>query len=349
MLVVDNNYFLREANADAQELLATNPSADGHRPLSELLAPGPGTERLLANLQAALLGQTVSNVEIQMDNNTGDRLDFVWNMAPHRDANGDAIGIICVGQNITELKQAQQRVIHNSRLTTLGEMTTSIAHEINQPLAVIRLTTQNLLKKIAVSSAKDRFLDTEFVQSKLERIDEQVARAAVITDHMRLFGHKEEGPQIQVSAQSVIQNVLSLTAQQYRLQNIELTYEKPEKEITITARTFELEQALLNVLSNAEYAVNKFSASGRKHICISLLKDATATKIEISDSGAGISELTLPYIFDPFYTTKEPGEGTGLGLSETYKLLSDMGASISAANSPSGGATFTIEFANTQA
>jgi C4-dicarboxylate-specific signal transduction histidine kinase len=65
--------------------------------------------------------------------------------------------------------------------------------------------------------------------------------------------------------------------------------------------------------------------------------------------GAGISELTLPYIFDPFYTTKEPGEGTGLGLSETYKLLSDMGASISAANSPSGGATFTIEFANTQA
>jgi len=228
-------------------------------------------------------------------------------------------------------------------------MTTSIAHEINQPLAVIRLTTQNLLKKIAVSSAKDRFLDTEFVQSKLERIDEQVARAAVITDHMRLFGHKEEGPQIQVSAQSVIQNVLSLTAQQYRLQNIELTYEKPEEEITITARTLELEQALLNVLSNAEYAVNKFSASGRKHICISLLKDATATKIEISDSGAGISELTLPYIFDPFYTTKEPGEGTGLGLSETYKLLSDMGASISAANSPSGGATFTIEFANTQA
>ena len=349
MLVVDNNYFLREANADAQELLATNPSADGHRPLSELLAPGPGTERLLANLQAALLGQTVSNVEIQMDNNTGDHLDFVWNMAPHRDANGDAIGIICVGQNITELKQAQQRVIHNSRLTTLGEMTTSIAHEINQPLAVIRLTTQNLLKKIAVSSAKDRFLDTEFVQSKLERIDEQVARAAVITDHMRLFGHKEEGPQIQVSAQSVIQNVLSLTAQQYRLQNIELTYEKPEEEITITARTLELEQALLNVLSNAEYAVNKFSSSGSKHICISLSKDATATKIEISDSGAGISELTLPYIFDPFYTTKEPGEGTGLGLSETYKLLSDMGASISAANSPSGGATFTIEFANTQA
>ena len=349
MLVVDNNYFLREANADAQELLATNPSPDGHHPLSELLAPGPGTERLLANLQAALLGQTVSNVEIQMDNNTGDHLDFVWNMAPHRDANGNAIGIICIGQNITELKQAQQRVIHNSRLTTLGEMATSIAHEINQPLAVIRLTTQNLLTKVAVGFAKNLPLDTGFFQSKLERIDQQVARAAVITDHMRLFGHKEQGPKIQVNAQSVIQNALSLTAEQYRLQNIELTYEKPEEEITITARTLELEQALLNVLSNAEYAVNKSSSLGHKHICISLSKGTTETKIEISDSGAGISELTLPYIFDPFYTTKEPGEGTGLGLSETYKLLSDMGASISAANSPSGGATFTIEFANTQA
>ena len=228
-------------------------------------------------------------------------------------------------------------------------MTTSIAHEINQPLAVIRLTTQNLLKRIAASFAKNQSLDTELVQSKLERIDEQVERAAVITDHMSLFGQKEQGPKIQVSAQSVIQNVLSLTAQQYRLQNIELTYEKPDEEITITARSLELEQALLNVLSNAEYSVNKFSPTGRKDIRITLSKSTTATKIEISDSGAGISELTLPYIFDPFYTTKEPGEGTGLGLSETYKLLSDMGASISAANSPSGGATFTIEFANAQA
>ena len=269
-------------------------------------------------------------------------------MAPHRNSDGDAIGIICVGQNITDLKHAQQQLIHSSRLTTLGEMTTSIAHEINQPLAIMRLLVQNLLKKIAFNKAKNQALDSELIQSKLERIDQQIERAAIITDHMRLFGHKEEGPQTQIVVQSVIENALSLTAEQYRLQNIELTYKKPDEDIIITARSLELEQAVLNVLSNAEYAVNKFSPTGKKHISLALFNNPTSTLIQISDSGAGISEQALPHIFDPFFTTKETGEGTGLGLSVTYKLLSDMGASISAANSASGGTTFTIEFANTQ-
>ncbi len=348
MLVVDNNYRLHDANADAQALLILADSKQWHRPLSELIAPGHGTERLIESLKTALSGQPVTNLEIQMQGKTGQHLDFVWNMAPHRNSDGDAIGIICVGQNITDLKHAQQQLIHSSRLTTLGEMTTSIAHEINQPLAIMRLLVQNLLKKIAFNKAKNQALDSELIQSKLERIDQQIERAAIITDHMRLFGHKEEGPQTQIVVQSVIENALSLTAEQYRLQNIELTYKKPDEDIIITARSLELEQAVLNVLSNAEYAVNKFSPTGKKHISLALFSNPTSTLIEISDSGAGISEQVLPHIFDPFFTTKETGEGTGLGLSVTYKLLSDMGASISAANSASGGATFTIEFANTQ-
>ena len=344
MLVIDNNYFLRDANADAQALLITDNSTRWHRPLSELIASGPGSERLLASLKTALMGQPVTNLEIQMADNKGQHLDFVWNMAPHRNAKGDAIGIICVGQNITDLKQAQQQIIHSSRLTTLGEMTTSIAHEINQPLAIIRLLAQNLLKKISSSIARGQLLDSEFIRSKLERIDQQIERAAVITDHMRLFGHKEQGPQTEVIVQSVIEGALSLTAEHYRLQNIDLIYVKPDEDIIITGKSLELEQAILNVLSNAEYAVNKSNPTGHKQIKISLSGDTTAAKIEISDSGEGISDHSLPHIFDPFYTTKETGEGTGLGLSVTYKILTDMGASISAVNAASGGATFTIEF-----
>lgn len=346
MLVVDNNYFLQDANADAQALLVTDNSAHSHRPLTELLAPGPGVERLLANLQTALLGQPVSNLEIQMTGAHGQLLDFVWNMAPHRNANGDAIGIICVGQDVTELKRAQQQMLHSSRLTTLSEMTTSIAHEINQPLAIIRLLVQNLLKKISHSTAKEERLDASFVQSKLERIDQQIERAAVITDHMRLFGQKEQGPQTQFIIQSVIEGALSLTAEQYRLQHIDLVFEKPEEDIIITGRSLELEQALLNVLSNAEDAVNSPNSSERKKIKLVLSSDTRGAKIEVFDSGPGIDEHVLPYIFDPFYTTKETGNGTGLGLSVTYKLLTDMGASISAANAPSGGATFTLDFPN---
>jgi len=344
MLVVDNNYFLRDANTDAQALLVTGTSTHWHRPLSELIVPGPGTERLLASLKTALLGESVTNLEIQMTGNNKQHLDFVWNMAPHRNAEGDAIGVICVGQNITELKHAQQQLIHSSRLTTLGEMTTSIAHEINQPLAIIRLLVQNLLKKISLGVAQGQPINSELVQSKLERIDQQIERAAEITDHMRLFGNTEQGPQTQIVVQSVIENALSLTAEQFRLQNIVLVYEKPDQDIVVSGRKLELEQAILQVLNNAEYAVNTFKPSAHKQIAISLSGDAAGAKIEISDSGAGISTHTLPYLFDPFFTTKETGEGTGLGLSVTYKLLTDMGASISAANSPRGGARFTIQF-----
>ncbi|MDG1064777.1 MAG: ATP-binding protein [Luminiphilus sp.] len=349
MLVVDNHYLLRDANADAQALLIADNTSHWHRPLSELLPPGPGIERLLESLKTTLRGQPVTNLEIQMTGNDGQHLDFVWNMAPHRNAQGDAIGIICVGQDITALKRVQQQVMHSSRLTTLGEMTTSIAHEINQPLAIIRLLAQNLLKKISFAIAKEEPVDSEFIQSKLKRIDQQIERAAVITDHMRLFGHSEQGPQAQVIVQSVIAGALSLTAEQYRLQNIDLIYEKPDEDIIITGKKLELEQVILNVLSNAEYAVNKYNPSGHKRIRISLYSDTIGSKIEISDSGAGIDDHTLPHIFDPFYTTKETGEGTGLGLSVTYKLLTDMGASISATNSPDGGATFTIEFARAKA
>ena len=104
-----------------------------------------------------------------------------------------------------------------------------------------------------------------------------------------------------------------------------------------------LESALLNVLTNAEYEVNRIADEQDKWIELNCCVEDDAVTVTISDSGGGIDSSVLPYIFDPFYTTKETGAGTGLGLSVTKNLLEKMGAEIRADNAPSGGAQFSIK------
>jgi len=345
LLVVDSNLLLQDWNKKAEALFTDGSPQRAGDHLANLLAGGAGKDKILASLESGLIGQQTRNLEVRIENADGQHFDFVWNIAPHFDGQGSVIGVIAVGQDITELKQVQNQVIHNSRLTTLGEMTTSIAHEINQPLAVIRLLATNLLQRIKLARKKQEALDMEFVQSKVEGIDEQVERAAVITDHMRLFGHSQSGPTKVFAVQPVIDGALSLTRQQMKLNNIELKYEKLDIDCFVQGHPLELEQALLSILSNAEYAVSKLDESRDRWIDISLTNEGGQTQLRIADSGIGISETRLPYIFDPFYTTKETGEGTGLGLSVTRKLLADMGATITAHNADTGGAVFVIHFA----
>lgn len=345
LLVVDHSLLLQDWNKNAEVLFTDGTPKESGDHLANLLTAGPGKDKILASLESGLLGQQTRNLEVKIENADGQHLDFVWNIAPHFDGQGSVIGVIAVGQDITELKQVQNQVIHNSRLTTLGEMTTSIAHEINQPLAVIRLLATNLLQRIKITRKKQEVLDVEFVQRKVEGIDEQVERAAVITDHMRLFGHNQSGPTKVFAVQSVIDAALTLTSQKLRLQNIELKYGKPDIDCFVQGHSLELEQAILSILNNAEYAVAKLEEDRDRWIEISLMHEGGKTQLRISDSGTGISDTCLPHIFDPFYTTKDTGEGTGLGLSVTRKLLTDMGATITAHNGDSGGAVFVIEFA----
>ena len=287
---------------------------------------------------------TVSQLNRQVKRILEGHFDFIWNASPHYGAEGQVLGVICVGQDVTELKQTQSQVIQNSRLTTLGEMTTSIAHEINQPLAIIRLIATNLVKKINQCIARSELLDKEFVRAKIERIDQQVERAASVTDHMRLFGRSETGPAELFALQTVVDGALSLSAEQLRLREIELIYDRPDGDLKILGHPLDVEQVLLSVLNNAEYAVIKSGRTAGNWIRIALSREQDKILLTVADSGFGIDASSLPYLFDPFYTTKETGEGTGLGLSVAHKLLSDMGATIHAQNASDAGALFVMAF-----
>jgi len=343
LLVVDTNLVVRDANEEAKQLFAIGDLHENGVRLSNLLTDCAGKETLLHRLQSAVGGTQLANLEVKLRLPAGHHRDLIWNAAPHFDTDEQLVGLICVGQDVTELKQAQSKVLESARLTSLGEMTTSIAHEINQPLNAIRLTITNLIKKIKVQIAANKPVENEFLLPKLQRIDQQVERAAEITDHMRLFGSNHNETNEPESLSRVIDNTLTLIAEQLRLKNIRLEVHKPARDIVVDCNLLGLESALLNVLANAEYEVNRIADEQDKWIELNCCVEDDAVTVTISDSGGGIDSSVLPYIFDPFYTTKETGAGTGLGLSVTKNLLEKMGAEIRADNAPSGGAQFSIK------
>ena len=344
ILVVDAALRVKDWNQEAENIFIPDHTPGGNVGLPELLVESPGRDRLIEHLRGAVQGHEIRNIEITLKTPTGKHRDLVWNATPQFDATQKLLGLICVGQDVTELKQAQNQVAENARLTTLGEMTTSIAHEINQPLAVIRLVVTNLIKTITLCLERGQPVSGESLLPKMQRIDAQVDRAAHITDHMRLFGHQGDKENAPTSLSDAVADTLTLTSEQLRIQDIDLIFDEPDEQITIHTNQLEFEQVMLNLLRNAEYAVQRNGLAEHKWIRISSAKTERGVELTISDSGTGIDPASLPHIFEPFYTTKEPGEGTGLGLSVTQKLLANMGATVQGENDPRGGARFTITF-----
>lgn len=234
----------------------------------------------------------------------------------------------------TARKLAQAQVFQSSKLATLGEMTTSVAHELNQPLNIIRMAAGNIRRKISKGTP-----DPEYLDQKLKRIQDQTERAAAIIDHMRMFGRTAEGADEKLDPKKVITNVLDLIGEQLRLLGIEVVKEFPDECPSIKGNMIQMEQVVLSLLNNARDAIEDHD--GEKKITLRVVEENGGIQIIAEDTGGGIPEDALPRIFEPFYTTKEMGKGTGLGLSVSYGIIRDMGGTIEAENID-GGAKFTI-------
>jgi len=243
--------------------------------------------------------------------------------------------VISLTSDITEIKESQAQVIQASKLATLGEMATSVAHELNQPLNVIRMAAGNSRRKVKKGNP-----DLEYLDQKLERIETQTARAAAIIDHMRMFGRKAEEKPEEIDPRKVITNAIDLMGEQLRLAGIEVVTDFPDKCSKVFGHTIQVEQVVINLLTNARDAMT--DREGDSKITLRVSEDEAGVHISCQDTGGGIPKDVIPRIFEPFYTTKEMGKGTGLGLSVSYGIIRDIGGSIVAEN-VDGGARFTIK------
>src|SRR5579884_1165711 len=236
-----------------------------------------------------------------------------------------------------ELREKQEQLVQAGKLATLGELTTGVAHELNNPLNNIGLFIGNAIDLIELNIVES---DPERVLRELQNAMQQVRKATEIISHLRTFGRAASVSYEPVSIAQVIQSALSLMQEQLRLREIDVQLHLPPEELVVMGNAIQLEQVFINLLTNARDAVADVA---HKAITITCTQQNNLLEISFRDSGPGIPIGLEQRIFDPFFTTKEVGTGTGLGLSITYGIIKDHQGAISVENHPGEGAVFLIQ------
>jgi C4-dicarboxylate-specific signal transduction histidine kinase len=233
-----------------------------------------------------------------------------------------------------ELRDKQEQLVQAGKLATLGELTTGVAHELNNPLNNIALFVGN-----AVDLVELGVNDKARIVGELQQAIQQIRKATEIISHLRTFGRAALVTREPTALRQVIEQALSLMQQQLRLRQIDVMVDLGQEEPVVMGNPIQLEQVFINLLTNARDAM---ADSTRKAIRITSSKDAAAVQIAIADTGHGIPPGLERRIFDPFFTTKGVGKGTGLGLSITYGIIKEHGGTITVASRPGEGATFVV-------
>ena len=253
---------------------------------------------------------------------------------------GEPIGGVMVARDITqqarlEVERAtlRERLVQSEKLAALGQFVAGIAHELNNPL-------QGVLGHIELLNATGEM--PRELQREFRTVSREAERAAKIVRNLLVFAGSHRLNRRRLSLNAVISRALALRTEACPSAGIDVARNYDARLPRLHGDALLLQQAFLNILINAEHAVAD-NGKGRIEISTSLDSARRTAVIQIRDTGKGIPTDVLPRIFDPFYTTKDVGQGTGLGLTITYGIIQEHGGQILAANQPTGGAVFTIE------
>jgi PAS domain S-box-containing protein len=271
---------------------------------------------------------------------TGRQGFFEGHYAPIRDGEGEVVGGLAVIRDITAqkealeaLRMAQQQVVHTSKLAAMGELGAGIAHELNQPLAGIKMIV-SLMQRHPERSVGD-------YAEELRLVREQVDRMASIVDNMRGFARKSDFAPEAIGAREPVDGALTLMGEQLRLAEVEVVQEGPPVLPSVLADRVRLQQVFLNLLTNALQAVEAGAVSAPR-ITLAARGVDDFVEYEVSDNGPGVPADVAARIFDPFFTTKPAGVGTGLGLSLVLTIVREHGGSVRHETPAQGGARFVV-------
>jgi PAS domain S-box-containing protein len=268
----------------------------------------------------------------------GTRIFVENSILPIRSSDGQITGFRGISRDVTERKrmeeerqQLEKKAQFASRLASVGEMASGIAHEINNPLTGVIGYAQLLLQEDL----------PENVRKDLETINDGAKRVANVIHRLLAFARQSEPQRTYVNVNEVVATTLELRGYHLQTSNIEVRTElTPDLPLTI-ADAGQLQQVFLNLIVNAETEMKLARGSGKLTVKTEQVDDVI--RVSFRDDGPGIAEENLERIFEPFFTTRQVGQGTGLGLSVCYGIVSQHGGRIYAESKLGKGAIFIVE------
>ena len=253
----------------------------------------------------------------------------------------ERVGSVIVARDLTpqtkleaEREELRKRLTQSEKLAALGQFVAGIAHELNNPLQGVL----GHLELLRVTGAFPKQLKRE-----IQTIYREADRAAKIVRNLLVFAGSRRLARRAVSLNAVLQKVVALRAASCRAANIEVVRHYDEKLPRVLSDPLLLHQVFLNMIMNAEHAIEAAGGGGRIEITTAASPARKMIVATVRDTGSGFAPEVLSRIFEPFYTTKEVGKGTGLGLAIAYGIVQDHGGQIIAANHPERGAVLTVE------
>ena len=286
-----------------------------------------------------------------------------WLLVPERDKDGHVSAVIISARDVSENKNIQELLIQNEKMVSLGNLAAGMAHEINNPLGIILLGVQNILRRLSsilpenqrVSqemgidlNALKEYLEKRKIIHYLTGMKNAGEKAAEIVRNMLGFVRSNNGSKTPVQIIDVIEHSLELLKLEFNLEgkydfNQLLIIKEYEENLPLVPCTqIEMEQVFLNLFKNAAQALHEKNGASME-IKISAKTVQEMLEVSIADNGPGMDPLLQKKMFEPFFTTKQVGEGTGLGLSITYFIVTERHQGTIRINSdPGHGSTFTV-------
>ena len=246
-----------------------------------------------------------------------------------RDAADSIVGLVIGIRNLSEERQIAEHLRRAEKLAAIGELVAGVAHELNNPLTGISTFAQLLLEDN---------LQGEQLES-VSLIKREADRAIGVIRDLLLFARKTDARDVPVDINTIVQHTIRLRSYASRSSGIEVHTHLDPSSPQVRGDDQKLQQVLLNLLVNAEYAMQDVHV---RHLSIMTRKDHGKVQIVISDTGQGMPADVKQRIFEPFFTTKPAGVGTGLGLSVSYGIIQGHNGSITVDSTPNVGTTFTV-------
>jgi len=268
--------------------------------------------------------------ECPLQTTKGTSVPVSWVFSPMKDSYNQTAGVVAVGRDLTEKRKLETELHQSQKYAALGVMAGGIAHEIRNPLAICSSSAQFLIEEDGTP---------EFRQECAEKIHKGIQRTSAIIENLLKYSHPTTTTRTTlVNLASLIRETLTLVTYHANILKIDMKTSFPREPITVQGVATLLQQVFMNLFLNAINAMPNGGCLG-----IDVKMDHQEVRVQVTDTGCGISPREIGKIFDPFYTTSIVGQGTGLGLSLSYSIVKQHQGTIEAESVEGRGSVFTVK------